>query len=284
MSTKSIDTLVEDIRNLFDTGIVDFDERYTREFSEAVSSTVHARLDKASITRTPTLRMSNLGTPCERKLWYEINTPNLGEPLPADAKIKFMYGDILEEFLLFLAEVAGHKVEGRQDELVVNGVVGHRDAVIDGTLVDVKSASTYSFNKFRDRSLFDDDPFGYITQLQTYLEASQDDPLVTNKDFAYFLAIDKTLGHICLLEVPRAKKDLNNLVEQKRNMVNHPNPPIRSYTDEPDGKSGNRKLCLNCSYCQFKQTCWPSLRTFLYSGRPRDLTVVSREPNVPELK
>ena len=60
-----------------------------------------------------------------------------------------MFGDILEELLLFLAKEAGHTVTGQQDTLSISGVNGHRDAIIDGRLVDVKSASSYSFRKFK---------------------------------------------------------------------------------------------------------------------------------------
>jgi len=35
--------------------------------------------------------------------------------------------------------------------------------------------------------------------------------------------------------------------------------------------------------CDFKYTCWPDVRTFLYSGKPRFLTKVVREPKVPEV-
>ena len=47
---------------------------------------------------------------------------------------------------------------------------------------------------------------------------------------------------------------------------------------EPDGKSGNTKLCTQCSYCDFKKICWPHMRTFIYKGGPRYLINVAREP------
>lgn len=93
------------------------------------------------------LRMSNIGSPCERKLWYSINKPHEEEKLRPETLLKFLYGDLLEELLLFLAEVSGHKVEGRQDTQEISGIKGHRDAVIDGVTTDVKSASTFGFIK-----------------------------------------------------------------------------------------------------------------------------------------
>src|SRR5690606_2827659 len=157
------------------------------------------------------------------------------------------------------------------------------DAVIDGMLVDVKSASTYSFNKFKNHELEENDPFGYIDQLQSYLHTAQDDPIVTIKDRAGFLVIDKTLGHICLDIHKKKDFPIEKLYEYKKEMVSREEPPARRYDPEPEGKSGNLKLGLQCSYCDFKRTCFPTLRTFLYSNKPVHLVHVEREPKVPEL-
>lgn len=230
----------------------------------------------------PTLRLSNIGTPCKRKLWYTINTPEAAEPLSPAARFKFLFGDILEELLLFLAKEAGHSVEGQQDELEINGIKGHRDAVVDGRIVDVKSASTYSFRKFAGNGLREDDPFGYLDQIGAYAQASGSDPLVTEKDVVSFLVVDKTLGNICLDTYPTSEVDYNKKTEEVKQIVNSPTPPDRAFDDVPDGKSGNRKLCTQCSYCDFKRECWPNLRTFIYSSGPTFLTEVAREPKVLE--
>ena len=42
------------------------------------------------------------------------------------------------------------------------------DCKIDGEVVDVKSASAMSFKKFKNGTLYEDDPFGYIAQLAGY--------------------------------------------------------------------------------------------------------------------
>jgi hypothetical protein len=276
---KQIDTLVDDIYALFGSQ-KEFNLEIAKKFGELMSDTVASRVP--AVNGGGTLRMSNLGRPCERKLWYEVNTPDEGEPLTPQTRFKFLYGDVLEELVLYLAAEAGHSVEGVQDEMEINGIKGHRDAVIDGVLVDVKSASSYSFRKFEKGLKLEDDKFGYITQLQQYLYASQDDPLVTDKNRAAFLVVDKTLGKLCLDIHERDGKDYSEFAEYKRNLVNSPVEPPRAFQPEPDGMSGNQKLGVNCSYCDFKKKCWPGLRTFLYGNGPRFLTKVVREPNVPE--
>lgn len=237
--------------------------------------------------RAPTLRLSNLGTPCERKLWYGINAAELAEPLSAPAKIKFLFGDILEQLLVFFVREAGHKIEGMQDELVVNGVVGHRDGIVDGRVVDFKSASTYSYKKFdQGNALWGDDPFGYLTQLGSYHAASLEDDRVLDKERASFIVIDKTLGNICI-DTYKFKQDIPKLIEERKKIVKDNKPPPRGFKDEPEGKSGNRKLCMNCSYCSFKTACWPGLKAYAYKNgyeiKPVYLTHVEREPKVPEI-
>ena len=61
--------------------------------------------------------------------------------------IAFLFGDIVEEVVLFLARAAGHEVTDEQKEIEINGVRGHIDGRVDGLPVDVKSASSYSYRK-----------------------------------------------------------------------------------------------------------------------------------------
>jgi hypothetical protein len=283
---KKINTLVQDIykelenRGGWDQAITDYFLELMKDFADTRMATPEEQED-----RGPTLRLSQMGTPCKRKLWYNINQPNSSASLPPSTLLKFKYGDIIEALILSLAKAAGHKVEGEQDTLYVEGIKGHRDAVIDGVTVDVKSASSYAFKKFESGGLRDDDPFGYISQLSSYVLAGRDHEVESHPTLGAFLAIDKQNGTICL-----DMYDLGPEIDQKvadfqyiKEMVKQPNPPERTFTDEPDGKSGNRKLCIQCSYCDYKSSCWPKLRTFLYSGKPRFLTEVAREPRVPEL-
>lgn len=281
--SKTIDTLVSDINETLLKGVDEPKEELLDKYAEKFKELLRTRLAASERQREPTLRMSNVGKPCERQLWYEINAQGEAEKLPPEAHMKFLFGDLCELLLLYLVEVSGHTVEGTQDTQEIEGIKGHRDAVIDGTIVDVKSASTYSFKKFAEGRLAEDDSFGYVDQLQSYLHSGQTDDKVTDKDRGAFLVLDKVLGHICL-DIHK-KKDINYpaIYRHKKEVVNSPELPERGFEDETEGSSGNRKLCVNCSYCPFKSTCWPNLRTFIYSTGPKFLTKVVREPNVPEV-
>lgn len=285
--SKSINTLVRDIyqeletRGGWDQVITDYFVDSMKEFAET-----RMQQQEEQEQRGGTLRLSQMGVPCERKLWYGVNQPAESQSLPASTLLKFKYGDLIETLILSLAKAAGHDVQGEQDVLYVDGIKGHRDAVIDGITVDVKSASSYSFKKFASGGLREDDPFGYISQLSSYVYAGRDHEVESHPTLGAFLVIDKQNGTLCL-DMYDFGPELGGKLEEfkrKKELVAQPNPPERTFSDEPDGKSGNRKLSLQCSYCDYRNVCWPNLRTFLYSGKPRFLTEVSREPNVPELK
>jgi len=281
---KTIDTLVKDIED-----VVSRKGGWDATVSEYFRNTSSEAMDRRFSTpeeRKSTLRMSNIGTPCKRKLWYYLNTESKEAALPASTLLKFAYGDLIENLLLSLAKAAGHTVEGEQDEIVVDGIVGHRDAVIDGVTIDVKSASSPSFKKFEKNELRVDDPFGYIQQLTGYVYGAKDDPLVTDKTGGAFLVMDKTLGHLCLDYydlTPELHLFPSRLVATKM-MSTMKTEPHREFDPVPDGKSGNMKLPAACSYCDYRKECWKGLRTFIYSSGPVYLTKVANLPKVPEFK
>lgn len=277
---KSLETLPQDIYNLFEINH-EFNPDNVKLFGEKLAQHLANRISEERSPRR--LRLSAIGDECARRVWLKANKPELEEKLRPETKFKFLYGDILEELILFLAAEAGHTVEGQQDEIVIGGVKGHRDAIIDGRIVDVKSASTFSFKKFKDNNLRSDDPFGYLKQIGSYRFGSREDNRVKEQDVVSFIAVDKQHGHICVDTYPADDVDYEALIEEKKAIVDQEEMPDRGYVDIPEGKSGNKKLCTNCSYCSFKKACWPEMRTFLYSKGPVFLTHVELEPKVPEL-
>lgn len=270
----SISTLIPDIYKLVggEHGITDLT-------ASNVGTNVASALQQSFGPREHRgLRLSGLGPKCPKHLWHSVHRPDLAEPLPPYAKIKYAYGHIIEHMVTGLAAAAGHTVEGEQDELVVDGVVGHRDCVIDGAIVDVKSASSLNFAKFKDKTIAEDDGFGYLDQLDAYLVGSLHDPLVTVKDRAYLLAVDKTLGHMVLYEHKLRERHIRERIAQYKRLVELSSPPPCECKTVADGESGNIKLDVQASYSPYKYICFPELRTFLYEGGPRYLTKVIRRP------
>ena len=67
---KDIKNLQEDIYHVLSTG-----EGYTKEIAEWVGEQVSLSTQRQLIDKQSGksyLRMSNMGTPCERKLWYSV--------------------------------------------------------------------------------------------------------------------------------------------------------------------------------------------------------------------
>jgi hypothetical protein len=260
----------------------DVTEAEATDFGSEIATLIKDRLSERKNPREFTLRMSNIGKG-DRQLWYDKRYGN-EEKLAPHTVFKFLYGDIIESLLLFLARVSGHDVKDRQAEVAVGPVKGHIDANIDGVTVDVKSASTYSFRKFADGSIIMDDPFGYIEQLAGYCKAQGTE--------GAFLAADKQNGHITYRPIDKEVLDAIRIEDRVTHIihaVDREEIPERCYEDEKEGESGNRSLGVNCSYCDHKRRCWADsnsglgLRTFLYASGPKFLTKVVREPKVPEV-
>lgn len=274
---KDISTLIADITALVENGH-ECDPENVENVGKAIAWVINKRLKEAAEPpRKYRLYLSQIGKG-DRQLWMDAHGKGEPEKLDASARLKFLFGDILEELLLFLAVEAGHTVEDEQKRVVIDDVSGRMDAKIDGVVVDTKSASSFSFKKFKDGSLPRNDPFGYMWQIASYAHAEG------GMDGAFFV-IDKQLGHICLDRYPAEQLKLYDVPDRIREIkaaIDLPEPPEHCHDDLPDGKSGNMKLASGCGYCKHKEECWPGLRTFIYSTGPRFLTKVERVPDVPE--
>lgn len=281
---KSITTLIPDIYDVVQKKEGPFTPEAIRCLGEEVSHRIASQFETDAGGQSKRgLRLSRLGPACPRALWYSIHHPEMAEQLPPWATIKYTYGHILEAMVIALAKAAGHTVEGEQDELNVDGITGHRDCVIDGCIVDVKSSSSRGFAKFKDGSIAQDDSFGYLDQLDAYLVGSLEDPLVTTKDKGYLLAIDKTLGHMALYSHDIRETRIRNRIAEYKRTASLPFAPDCTCGTRPEGKSGNISLDTKASYNVFKHCCFPHLRTFLYANGPVYLTQVVRKPDVPEI-
>ena len=273
---KTIDTLVQDIYSLFAKG-ADLSSENLQEFSAALASVLKDRFASYKEPHVTKLRMSNIGrNPLQ--LWYDIHgTHEIPETTPED-KLKFLFGDMLEALVIFLAKEAGHTVTNEQKEVELDGVQGHLDAFIDSELVDVKSASKFAFRKFQsEQSLRADDSFGYVEQLSGYGNA-------TNKDHGFFLVINKESGELQLCKLQC--DDVRPRIKDLKNILAQPVPPFKCTNDKALGQSGNRELSYPCTYCTHKHECWrdanggKGLIPYDYSTGTKYLTVVAKEPQV----
>ena len=285
-SSKNLNTLVQDIYNtlepLCNNEGIDFPDEAIEELGDNIKNIFYEWKNPKQRNNGFTLRMSNVGKPA-RQLWFENKSQGSVSDITPSTFIKFMYGHLLEEILLFLVTLSGHEVNSAQKEVTVEGITGHMDCKIDGEVIDIKTASGRAFQKFSNGTLAEDDPFGYIAQLCGY-EAAE------GTDGGGFLAINKETGELALyipeeLDKVNIKSKINNLKES----IALDTPPKRCYDPVPEGKSGNMKLNKNCFYCKHKFSCYADandgegLRTFMYSKGPVYLTEVKSTPRVTEI-
>ena len=289
--------IANSIYNILDTNIShEPNSEQAAAYAERIgSSLAKATTFRHSIRDYGKLWASDLGESCSRKTYYKWNASSKAEPLLGHTRFKFLYGNLLEEAVLYLAEEAGYTVEGQQAPVKYNfsceqapwQVSGRIDAIINGVLIDVKSTSSYGFKKYSKEGLnASNDSFGYRWQLGYYKHFIS--PAV---DEAGFLWIDKQNGHILydrIDDLP-SKEEIRARADHKAFTILDGQTPKRGELAVPEGKSGNMKLGIKCSYCDFKQYCWrdanggEGLKGYAYNYGPIWLTEVKREPRVPQI-
>ena len=281
---KRIDTIATDIKNLV-AGIsngkpANVTEENMDKFLLNIKEAFHSWNNPVR-EKDGKLRMSVLGKP-PRQLWYDRFSPKKTKSYDASLNIKFLYGHILEHLLLYLAELTGHKIADQQKKVEIDNIKGHIDATVDGEVCDVKSASTFSFKKFKTGELVGDDPFGYHAQLSGY-----ETGMGTNK--GGFLVMDKSSGDVCFYKPDElAKPNVPNLIKTLQDTLKRNSPPDRCY-QLSETKGGNKSLPIGCQFCAHKWECYQDandgkgLRVFKYSNRYVYLAEVNRQPNVEEI-
>lgn len=242
-------------------GRASVDEEVLDKVADDVKQALKKQLLSKPRTGNFSLRMSNLGKPtCQ--LWYEKNKPELAAPMQPFFLMQMLIGDVTEAVLKGLLRAAN--VDFEDTELVTleiagDSIKGSYDLIIDGAVVDIKSASPWSYtNKFASyETLEDGDSFGYVAQLVAYAKAKGVDVggwLVTNKSNGEFKYLKATP------DVERVLKQIEATVRY----INEDKPFHRCFEAEHEtfyGKlTGNKVLPTSCNFCAFKKDCWPELR------------------------
>jgi len=207
-------------------------------------------------------RVSNIGRPsCQ--LWFQKNQPEKALPRPTTFVMNMMLGDIVEAVFKGLLSEAGIKYQDNTEvELVLDKdttVTGTYDIVIDGAVDDIKSASDWSYKyKFESfEALKDGDSFGYIGQLAGYAKAS-------GKKVGGWWVVNKANGQFKY--VPASNMDLDEEINKIKETikVSKQKELVRCFEPEPEFfrkiPTGNMVLNKNCTFCEFRTTCWETLR------------------------
>jgi len=278
---KKVNTVVEDIYKalepLSNQQIIDIPEELLEELTNNLKECItHWATPQENSKQY--IRMSNVGRPL-RQLYFDLKEEKKKKKQSNPfLSIRFLYGHLLEEILIFLVKLSGHTVTDEQKEVVVDNIKGHIDCKIDGEVVDIKTASNFAFKKFKEGTLRDDDPFGYLAQLSGYEEAEK-------SSNGGFLAINKETGELTLYQPDELDKpNIRYEISKAKKAIDQDNPPEEMcYEPVPEGKAGNMKLPKPCVYCSHKHKCYSDLRIFKYSKGLTYFTKVVNEPRVEEV-
>lgn len=286
----TIDTLISDIYAVLGgqkppSDIVD-NVTSNAEFAKRVLGHIHADLvpDDRSDRDPAEFYVTQFSNPCWRKAWYDKHKPDAvrERALQGHTKFKFLYGDLIEESFLYLAQAAGHAVSDtqRRYSVLLDGtdykLAGRIDAVIDGWLVDVKSSDPYTF----DRIVKGDyqDKFGYRRQLETYLAMADDASL---KGIANIF-INKVNGKMHVYKWPTTPSTMadttRDMVKFGRVMAKGTVPSSFEGTVNDDGT-----LSTTCSYCPLKFECFPDTTVYAYSSGPTFVVAEKVKRKVPDI-
>lgn len=278
--TKSIDQLIPDIYALFEKG-ADLTPELTGDFAEKLVEMLKQRFASyGQPEERRTLRMSNLGRD-PLQLWYDIYGTHPVDPIDPVTRFKLLYGDIIEQVVIFLAKASGHSVKAEQESVEYQGIRGTIDCTIDEQVVDVKSVSGNSAFKFSsEESLRSKDSFGYHTQLSGYCQA-------LGRDKGYFLHVNKDTGTLGLLEI-KAEDVTERIATVKAILSDSSKPPYHcsNHRTEPNGNSVLKSPCI---YCKHKHECWKDanegrgLIGYEYSNGIKYFTKVVKEPRVEQV-
>ena len=194
---------------------VDISSTIVNEFGEACKQAFKKQFTDTRENKFR-IRMSSIGRPlCQLQM---EKSGAEAEPMPYNAKMRNLFGDLIEASAVAIMKAAGIRIEDLQKEVKLKlgkqTIKGTYDVKIQNKIWDIKSASPYSFDhKFGEDGGFDailkQDTFGYVSQGYLYSNAEK-------TDFGGWIAINKS-----------NKK-----------------------------ATGNRTLGLECRFCAYKKPCW----------------------------
>jgi hypothetical protein len=263
MQGQIITKRVHDWLKKYSRGEVEFPEHLVKQYILNVEKKISKKRPEFR------LRLSNLGRPTCQLQSEKLELPK--KPRNEYQRMyTFMVGDMSEQWLILVMQAAGIELDYdipvtlQIGGYIINGTV---DVIIDGKVYDIKTMSSKSFQMYTNfggfKDVAEDDPFGYVEQLFAYSEASGLPP-------GGWIIINKNTGEIAVTEMPINYEEYKAaaLARMLRTIG------IITYTIEgisveklfgPEDEifnkkpTGNKILSKTCSWCDFKDQCWPDV-------------------------
>lgn len=198
LNRKILKSIRGTLRKIWDRDFK-LDKEHFSSFELRLKEFIEKQLIQTPDQRDFRLRLSGMG-----KDLISLQCAKLG--LDRDSRdesftpIKFMFGDMIEALILTLIESSGIVIDIEQenvkldlgDDIVISGTL---DLVIDGKVYDIKTASPFSFEKFKKglSAVEAQDSFGYCSQLAAYSHAG-------GYEVGGWIVINKVTGEIVIVD------------------------------------------------------------------------------------
>ena len=258
-------TQVKDFLSRVTDGVAAYTAEASKELQERFVGLVDTRMATPRGERKFSINMSGIGRPLCQLQMQKAGVKPL--PQPYFASTRNLYGDLIEGVAIATLKSAGVEVLSHDVKctlsLLGQRVRGIYDIELDDGIYDIKTASGWMFkNKYNNESagfqtMLQDDPFGYIVQGYMYAAA-------TDKKFKGWIVINKENGEWEITETPDDVKYFDMAMakaEKTVKSIQDKLPFERQYTaiEETYNRkpTGNKVLGFTCSYCDYKETCWP---------------------------
>jgi hypothetical protein len=212
-----------------------------------LSSKIEANLKVPREKKRDYIGASQIGSPCMRQTWYEVNG-ELGLPVPPKLQRTFEIGKRLEGLVISVLEEAGFSLI-KPDEFNhyldqfdkdVEFFRGHCDAILvePNAILEIKTANDSSFNLFVKKGLKSWSP-RYYSQLQAYMGMSE-------INLGNLICINKDTSE---LHDEFIKFDPSFYEEMKQKAIS-----IKESLVEPP-KVNNSPYFFLCRMCKFREEC-----------------------------
>jgi CRISPR/Cas system-associated exonuclease Cas4 (RecB family) len=200
---------------------------------------------KSYTRKIGTLRASELGDACDRKLWYR--SKGLQEPAPEPRVLRlFDRGHREEERVVAWLEGIGCKVWGDQKR-VVHGdrFSGHIDGLVLGVkeapekthLLEIKTYNDKNFKKLNKDGI----PNQHYVQMQVYM-------YLLHIDRALYIAVNKNDDDIYVKRLKLDKKFTEAQLMRADRISASETPPARI--------GNNKPTWFECRWCGFSEECF----------------------------
>ena len=240
---------------------LDIDDSWIEDAGEAFKDALRRQFAKRE-DEDFRLRMSNIGKPlCQLQM---AKSGAKKERKDYNFIMRMLHGDAVECIMDVILKIAKANITGSKDKVVLElegtAVKGEDDVEIDNKVYDIKTCSPFAFErkwKMGLPALKANDDFGYVGQLVGYSEAK-------SKKAGGWIVVCKSTGQVLVMDADFSDDEKDTVLQEMQMKATALKEdwsfdrcfePVDDFFNKK--YTGSKKLPMSCSWCDFKQSCWP---------------------------